>query len=167
MNGEVVVITKAQFLNPKAGWEDLVQENTLVILVDQIPNELQLSISSPEVININLTRALIEEISNMERKSQRHEKSEAKATEVIPHQGRFNFVNEAGIEVIIGSSSANEFERDDEDARRGDREDRPMAGQRHRPGLAVRRGGRRPRLPSPRPRSTSPVPGRAQPPMPA
>lgn len=112
MNGEFAAHTQLEFFHPKHGFEDVIQSNMMLIVVDQIPNELILSLSSPDVIVINITGALIQELSNLERTI--HERGDT-ADQV---RGRFNFVNETGVEVMVGmdsskkKSNASDVERD-------------------------------------------------------
>ncbi len=101
MNGELVAETKVKFYNPqKGGFEDIVEASRLLIVVDQIPNELVISMSSPDAVNINVTGALLEEISNLERTNPEHKSIAVKQT-----QNRFNFANETGIDVVVGTNS--------------------------------------------------------------
>lgn len=97
MTGEVSACTQLEFFNPKHGFEDIIQSNRLMLSVDQIPNELVLSVSGPEQININVTGALIQEISNLER-------SYSDLNDKKAHQqcSRFNFSNQTGVAVTVG-----------------------------------------------------------------
>lgn len=97
MNGEVVGETRVRFYNPQNGFEDLVESNRLIVVVDQVPNELVVSISVPDVVNINVTEALVEQLANLER---------GKKSIVVndSHKG-ISFVNDTGIDVVVGTNS--------------------------------------------------------------
>jgi len=99
MNGEVVGETRVRFYNPQNGFEDLVESNRLIVLVDQVPNELVVSISVPDVVNINVTETLIEQLANLEREKK------SIAVTAIDSQTGISFVNDTGIDVVVGTYS--------------------------------------------------------------
>ena len=103
MSGEVVAITGIKFFNPiSTDWEDIVQANRLIMVVEQLPNELGLAISSPDVMNINVTSGFIQAMSNIERTSRHNVDEEVKIVAKRPPTNTVNFVNSLGIEVVIG-----------------------------------------------------------------
>lgn len=103
MSGEAAAQTQMQLFDPRAGWQDLIEPQRFDVVIDQVPNELVISVSTPDAMNINLTRALIEEISNLERASHHSNSSDGGIKEATAKSFRsiFEVANETGVELYI------------------------------------------------------------------
>ena len=97
-----------KFYNPNTlEWEDLMEQNNLLVAMELLPSETMVSMSFNDVIRTNCSAILIREIANLE---------QVKNTSIDDveqcHQGdRIYFVNETGLAASIGLPEDNEHER--------------------------------------------------------
>ena len=105
---DLSLLVGLKFFNPNAlEWEDLLEENNLLVSMELMPSETMVFMSFNDVIRTNCSAIFIQEVANLE---------QVKNTSIDDveecHEGdRVYFVNETGLEASIGLPEDNDHER--------------------------------------------------------
>ena len=105
MAGDADMILEAQLYNHESARENVLASSHVVMVMNQLPSELALSISIPKMIDINLTASLIEQLSSHHSNLCKYDcKDKAKYTS----KEEYIFTNQTGLDLTIGVGSTNE-----------------------------------------------------------
>jgi len=67
MSGELSSELSMNFFNTYISeWEYVVEPSIIVVAIDQMPNEFNLSVASPDIVNMNLTGVLLRDLAEMD-----------------------------------------------------------------------------------------------------